>query len=458
MNFYRAVKIFVVSAMLVCPGFSAAAQEMPESEESAENAIDEELKWIQAEAVVFTEIATKTKIDADLAPGMITVLKGKDLESQGFRTVGESLVLVPGADLNSSMSGSLSTIIRGITSSVKIKMLLNGVPMNSTMEGLGGLLDMGIAQVERIEVIRGPGSCLYGEWAYMGVVNVMTYQKGNRVFGSAGSYDAFGGGIRTAYESDDKTFRTGLNIAGSERGRSDVSSGPDISGREEDINDEIKSRSAILSLDYRKLSLTGQWTESRMGTYFGLTGAIPPSEYENLHSNTYKMLEARFSPDISRHLTSEIKFGGREYVWDSGDFWLFPAGVITPYDTIGASYYKEHALYGGILFHWSGWQKQNWLIGTDYEYSTMKDLWMKVNYDPVTYESVPYQTFTGDKNWLDEDKERKVSGLFLQDQIDITEKVSFTLGLIRFRFQIFMKCRQRRKILRLCAPGSEPGA
>ena len=426
MEIYRIFRMFVVLAMIAGSGLPAFAQE---KSESAEKAIDEEMKWLKAEAVVITEIATKTGMDADLVPGMVTVLIGKDLEKQGFRTVSEALVLVPGVDLVSSMSGSATNIIRGITSSAKIKMLLNGVPMNSTMEGLGGLLDMGIAQVERIEVIRGPGSCLYGEWAYMGVINVMTYQKGNRIFTSAGSYDSFSGGIRTAYESDDKTLQTSLNIAGDERDRSDVSSGPDMFGREENINDEMKSYSAILSLNYRKLSLTGQWTESRLGNYFGLTSAIPLSEDENLHSNTYKMLEARLRPDISQHLSSEIKFGCREYIWDSGDFWLFPAGVITPYDSIGASYYKEHALYGGILFHWSGWQKQNWLIGTEYEDTRMKDVWMKVNYDPLTYEPVAYQTFTGEKNWLDEDKSRKVFGFFMQDQIDITGQIAVTAGL-----------------------------
>ena len=75
-----------------------------------------------------------------------------------------------------------------------------------------------------------------------------------------------------------------------------------------------------MSLDYKKLSLTGQWTENKHGNNFGLTGALPPADEQNLNSNTYKMLEARFSPDISQHLSSEIKFGWREYIWDSGDF------------------------------------------------------------------------------------------------------------------------------------------
>ncbi len=423
------ISIIVFALLLVNAGYARC------EEASVKTKLAEEFKWLREETMVFTQIATKTDMDADLVPGMVTILKGKNLEDQGFRTVGEAMVLVPGVDLNSAMSGSTSAIMRGITSSAKVKTLLNGVPMNSTMEGIGGIFEIPIEQVERIEVIRGPGSGLYGEWAYMGVINVMTYQKGNRVFGRAGSYDYYSGGVRASYESQDKTLKTSLNIAGWERDATDVESGPDMFGKQGDVNDSIKSPTAILSLDYKKLSLTGQWTEDRRGNYFGLTGALPPADEQNQHSNTYKMLEARFSPDISQHLSSEIKFGWREYIWDSGDFWLYPAGIITPDASIGASHYEERALYGGIFFHWTGWQKQHWLIGTEYQDTQMGDIWMKVNYDPITYESVPYQTFTGSKNWMSEDNSRKVLGLLLQDQIDITERVAVTAGLRYDRYE-----------------------
>ncbi len=418
-------------AMACCLSLPVFAEES----KKLQSKLDDEFRWLREEAMVTTQIATKTEMDADLVPGMVTVLKGKDIEDQGFRTVGEALVLVPGIDLNSSMSGSTTAVIRGITSSVKIKTLLNSIPINSAMEGAGGIFDIPIEQVERIEVIRGPGSGLYGEWAYLGVINVMTYQKGNRVFGRAGSYDAYSGGVRVSYESEDKNFRSNLNIAGWERGRSDIGSGPDMLGRTGEINDSVKSPTAVLSLDYKKLSLIGQWAEAQKGNNFGLTGALPPTDEQNQHQSSFKMLEARFSPDISTHLTSEIKLGWREYIWDSGNFWLFPAGVITPYDAVGASYYEEGAYYGSVLLHWTGWQKQHWLIGAEYEDTRMEDAWMKVNYDPITYDPVPYQTFTGSKNWMEEDKSRKVVGVFIQDQIDITERIAVTVGLRYDRYE-----------------------
>jgi iron complex outermembrane receptor protein len=426
------VMLAAVYSLICCLVLPVSAQE----NKDLKSRLDDEFRWLREEAMVTTQIATKTEMDADLVPGMVTVLKGKDLEDQGFRTVGEALVLVPGIDLNSGMTGSTVSVIRGITSSVKIKMLLNGVPMNSAMEGSGiAVFYIPIEQVERIEVIRGPGSGLYGEWAYLGVINVKTYQKGNQVFGRVGSYDFHSGGIRASYECEDKNFRTSLNIAGWERDSTDIGSGPDMFGITGNIDNSIKSPTAILSLDYKKLSIIAQLIENRQGNNYGLTGAIPPADEQNLHKDQYKMLEARLNPDISTHLTSEIKLGWREYVWDSGDFWLYPAGVITPYDSIGASYYEEQAYYGSILFHWTGWQKQHWLIGAEYEDTRMEDVWMKVNYDPISYEPVPYQTFTGSKNWMDEDNSRKLVGMFVQDQIDLTEQVSVTAGLRYDRYE-----------------------
>jgi len=427
MNF---CSVIAVLAIIFCSVSASPAQE-----NKTDMAVDEEIKWLKEESAVMTEIATKTRMDADLVPGMVTVLNGKDLENQGFRTVGEAMVLVPGMDLIASMSGSATGIVRGISAGAKVKMLLNGIATNSSMEGASGLFDIPIAQVERIEVIRGPGSGLYGEWAYLGVVNVITCQKGSRISAHAGTYNFYSGNVRVSYESDNKDFKGSLNIAGQERGSTDVKSGPDMFGRSGEIDNSEKTGSVILSLDYKKLSLNGMWMENQLGNFFGLTGALPPKEEDNLHSNTNKMLEAKFTPDISQYLTSEIKFGWREYIWDSGDFWLFPPGVITPGDSVGASYYKEQVLYGGLLFHWTGWQRQHWLLGMEYEDSQMKDVWMKVNYDPITYEPVPYQKFTGDKNWMEEDKSRNVSGLFLQDQIDITGQLSFTAGLRYDRYE-----------------------
>ena len=61
----------------------------------------------------------------------------------------------------------------------KVKLLLNGVAVNASASATTGTIyDTPIEQVERIELIRGPGSATHGEFAYAGVLNVTTRKQG----------------------------------------------------------------------------------------------------------------------------------------------------------------------------------------------------------------------------------------------------------------------------------------
>ena len=53
--------------------------------ESDDAQLDDEFEWLREEAVVMTEIATRTKMDADLVPGMVTILLGDDLKARGMQ-------------------------------------------------------------------------------------------------------------------------------------------------------------------------------------------------------------------------------------------------------------------------------------------------------------------------------------------------------------------------------------
>ena len=117
-----------------------------------------------------SELATKSKKNIDYLPGLITVLQQNELKRFGFQTVREALELVPGIDF--SLKG---LIVRGIGNayiSGKTKIMLNGVALNdTTTSSASSILQLPVEMVERIEVIRGPGSALYGEYAYSGIIN-----------------------------------------------------------------------------------------------------------------------------------------------------------------------------------------------------------------------------------------------------------------------------------------------
>lgn len=114
------------------------------------------------------------------APAVVVVLDGEDLRRRGYRSVAEALAQVPGFYVVNDGIGNY-VAIRGINSGERaygrtLKVMLDGQPLGVRSNGgqfLGPeLLPMGI--VERIEVVKGPASALYGADAYLGVINIIT--------------------------------------------------------------------------------------------------------------------------------------------------------------------------------------------------------------------------------------------------------------------------------------------
>jgi len=154
--------------------------------------------------------ATRLPTRADALPTSVTVISGAQLQAQGLRTVAEALRGVPAAAVVSTgpWGGQVSLFLRGGESDY-VKVLIDGVPQNAP----GGSYDFAnltTDNVERIEVVRGPTSVLYGSDAVTGVVQIFTRDGRNAsratvAFG-AGTYatnavdvTASGGDDRVAY-------------------------------------------------------------------------------------------------------------------------------------------------------------------------------------------------------------------------------------------------------------------
>ena len=118
--------------------------------------------------------ATRFPRSAAAVPAAVTVLHGVELRAQGIHTVFEALRDVPGATVvqTGSFGGQTSLFLRGGQSNY-VKVLVDGVPVNQP----GGSFDFAnltTDNVERIEVVRGPASVLYGSDAVTGVVQIVT--------------------------------------------------------------------------------------------------------------------------------------------------------------------------------------------------------------------------------------------------------------------------------------------
>lgn len=129
--------------------------------------------------------ATRTEWGADKIPAATTVLHGDDLRARGVRFVGEALREVPGMMLvqTGSYGAVTSAFMRGGESDY-VKVLVDGIPLNAPGGALN-LADLSLDDIDRIEVVRGPASVLYGADAMSGVVQLFTRQGGGRLRGEA---------------------------------------------------------------------------------------------------------------------------------------------------------------------------------------------------------------------------------------------------------------------------------
>src|SRR5437764_12817373 len=179
MNF-RAVAAILLAAIPLA--LAAQTSQTPKSIGEVTLFAEEQLK---------VEAATKTEIPISKAPTSVTVVTAKQIRESGARTVPDLLRFVAG--VNARWNPMTQTIdIRGFGEnpfSNRVLLLIDGQPYNSGDTGgfpLSPAFDLfPVQNIKRIEVVRGPGSSLYGENAFWGVVNIVTL-SGEDLAGAAG--------------------------------------------------------------------------------------------------------------------------------------------------------------------------------------------------------------------------------------------------------------------------------
>lgn len=137
------------------------------------------------EQVVVT--ATRTPVPASEISAGVTVIDRATIEARGYTDLVQALSAVPGVRVaQSGGPGSLASVfIRG-TNSNQVLVLRDGVPVNDPGDP-GGLFNFGVDtlnDIERIEIIRGPMSSLYGSGAIGGVINLITRRGSGALHGS----------------------------------------------------------------------------------------------------------------------------------------------------------------------------------------------------------------------------------------------------------------------------------
>ena len=144
--------------------------------------------------VVVTSSRVAETVDETMAP--VTVIDRKEIDQSGVKSIDELLTRVPGLIVTSNGGrGAASSIFLRGTTSRHVLILVDGVKIGSATLGTASLNHVPLSIVEKIEVVRGPRSSLYGSEAIGGVIQIFT-RRSKQGFApnlavSAGSHDTY---------------------------------------------------------------------------------------------------------------------------------------------------------------------------------------------------------------------------------------------------------------------------
>ncbi|WP_027379439.1 TonB-dependent receptor plug domain-containing protein [Chryseobacterium daeguense] len=130
----------------------------------------------------------------------ITIITREEIENSPAKSIDEILQQIPGMDIRRRGANGVQSDLgfRG-SSFEQVLLLLNGIRMNDSQTGHNSMnLPIDLEDVERIEVIKGPGARKFGQNAFAGVINVITKThigKRVKINAEAGDYESYGLGL-----------------------------------------------------------------------------------------------------------------------------------------------------------------------------------------------------------------------------------------------------------------------
>ena len=381
-----------------------------------------------------TELATKTGMNANFIPGIATVLNGDELLARGARTVWQSLSLVPGIAQGLEMTGERQILSRGVGfgyASGNVKILLDGVSMNSTLLATANaVLDIPIEQIERIEVIRGPGSSVYGEYAYAGVVNIVTRKQARTLHLQSGEDADSGGGLIWNWHDPRRDLTFSVNLAGLEGDGAGVrvaedalhaTGEPELSNAPGRSNEAHRYRGLFADLQWGDTFASVKLLNDDYGDHFGINHFLPPPDQNLASSNRYLTAEVGHDVRFSESLDARLRLEALQHERDRNDLYVFPATYLGDAPIRMDQDYRETRLLAAADLHWRPVSAHALLFGLEAS---------QVEVDQASWEwdGLPFEI---PATWLDLERERHILGAIVQDQFRVSERVTLT-GTLRY--------------------------
>lgn len=368
---------------------------------------------LEEQMTMTVRIATQTEQPLGRAPAVVSLITADDLRATGASNLMEILQSVPGLYVKTNLFGAKPLITFRGASGANVLLMINGAPAKDLVWS-PGIFWKGIPAnvIERIEIIRGPGSALFGSDASAGVINVITKTAGKVLTGEAGvrasNEDSWAGWLQQGGEWQ------GFDIALTADFASTTKASPWIvrdklgtAGEAYFGHDDYDLHLAIAKDRWRLLA--DHTRHENVG--IGLTGAavLDPLTRAKDHQSSLALLYQDDDPASEWGFSGEARY--RDIAYDSGNgFWERPPG---PGELRNALAVAERRFNVEMMAHYRGVRDHLLQFGGGHVWQTPYDVSQTLN--GVTGVFVPEKT-------------RRNAYLFAQDIWHFSPSWELTVG------------------------------
>jgi iron complex outermembrane receptor protein len=413
-------------------------------------------------------IATGSKQPLRRAPAVATVVTAQEIAAMGATDLDDVLETVPGIHVSRNYQAyNPLYVIRGIYSEFNPQTLVlqNGVPMTTLFVGNRGTLwaSYPVENIARIEVIRGPGSALYGADAYSGVINIITKTAadidGAQVGVRAGSFSTrqgwtqYGGRLGpvevAAYLQGGRTDGFQRTVDADAQTGLDALFGTHASLAPGSVNTGHRDVDGNLDLAYGGLRLRANYKlRYDIGTALGAASALDPVGKGRSERTT---LDASWNDiDLAKDWKLGLAASGLQYVQTfPTPLQLFPPGAFGgafPDGMIGAPQTWERQLRVSAVLGYSGFAGHGLRLGVGHDDLDMYRTQELKNFSIVPsgpLAGLPVPTASGGlEEFPVEDSfatphRRQVSYVYLQDEWNLARDWTLTAGVRHDKYSDF---------------------
>ena len=341
---------------------------------------------------------------------VVTVINRQQLERSSGKSLGEILNTVSGTTIigaNNSPGTNLTASIRG-SSSGNVLILVDGIPVNdpSVITNYFDLNLFAVDQVERIEILKGGQSTLYGSDAVAGVINIITRKASSKNISvnaglAGGSYNTFKQYFGLSGTKSKMNYSVGYTHLSS-KGFSNAYDSTDKAGFDKDGIDQHAANGNILFKLGNKVQVKLFSSYSYYKTDLDASAFTDEKDYTVKNENAQGGTGLVFNHSSgSLHFNYLFNYVSRNYLDDS----TYKSSLYTDYSKslyIGRTHFAE--LYNN--WKWTNWEL---LAGVDYRYTNTFQRYFSTGsfgpYEPTPlnekasqvspYASVIYKTGTG---------------------------------------------------------------